>query len=199
MGHVQAQRYLRNEVPVALYRAGQMDEGLCRPSGRRRIWTIGAEAETEKYRSPRRPEQVLPSYQPTTIIENTGYRPGKRSARRIISQVRRMTHQRRLSAATRYFWTRRCSAVSAHWSRSCAHAYCVGLVLRRWRKRYKSSAKAAARDPVTVFPTPTGSPDYPPIASAKISRSGRPLRSRRPVAHGNRLRSRRRGVLGCPV
>ncbi|MGB0632083.1 MAG: lytic transglycosylase domain-containing protein, partial [Alphaproteobacteria bacterium] len=104
MGHVQAQRYLHPTKYRSRYTelAKWLKSYADHPDARR-IYKLALSRKPRNYRSPRKPQsKFYPSYQPTTIIEHSGYRPGKRSAKRIIRQVRRMTHQRRLSAATRY-------------------------------------------------------------------------------------------------
>ena len=88
MGHVQAQRYLHPTkyrsrfIELAKWMRTYADH----PDARR-IYKLALKRKPRNYRSPRRPQRKFyPSYQPTTIIEESGYRPGKRSARRIISQ-----------------------------------------------------------------------------------------------------------------
>ncbi|PPR10567.1 MAG: Soluble lytic murein transglycosylase [Alphaproteobacteria bacterium MarineAlpha11_Bin1] len=104
MGHVQAQRYLHPTKYRSRYTelAKWLKTYADHPDARR-IYRLAVKRKPRNYRAPRRPEsRFYPSYQPTEIIENSGYRPHRRSAKRIIRQVRRMTHQRRLTAATRY-------------------------------------------------------------------------------------------------
>jgi len=104
LGHVQAQRYLHPTKYRSRYTelAKWLKSYADHPDARR-IYKLALSRKPRNYRAPRKPQRKFyPSYQPTTIIEHSGYRPGKRSAKRIIHQVRRMTYQRRLSAATRY-------------------------------------------------------------------------------------------------
>ena len=69
----------------------------------RRIHKLALSRKPRNYRAPTRPNRKFyPSYQSHSIIEHSGYRPSRKSARRIISQVRRMSHRRQLSQASRY-------------------------------------------------------------------------------------------------
>ena len=104
LGHLQAQRYLHPTKYRSRYiELAKWLKSYADHPDARRIYKLALKRRPRNYRAPRRPaSKFYPSYQPSTIIENSGYRPGKRSARRIISRVRRMTYQRRLTAATRY-------------------------------------------------------------------------------------------------
>ncbi|MEE2997444.1 MAG: lytic transglycosylase domain-containing protein [Pseudomonadota bacterium] len=104
LGHVQAQRYLHPTKYRSRYieLAKWLKVYADHPDARR-IYKLALKRRPKNYRAPRRPEsRFYPSYQATTIIESSGYRPGKRSAKRIIRQVQRMTYRRHLTAATRY-------------------------------------------------------------------------------------------------
>ena len=149
LGHVQAQRFLHPTkyrsrfIELAKWMRTYADH----PDARR-IYKLALKRKPRNYRSPRRPQRKFyPSYKPTTIIEDSGYRPGKRSARRIINQVRRMTHQRRLSAATRYISDktvqRRLGRTGLDLART--HIASGWFFYGDGKKAYKSSAKAAAR------------------------------------------------------
>ena len=90
--------------------------------------------------------RFYPPYQSSKIIENSGYRPNKHSAKKIIRQVRRMTHQRRLTAASSYIFGKKNSA--ATWQRhgSRQDTYCIGLVfLWKWAEAYELASSAASR------------------------------------------------------
>lgn len=104
LGHVLAQRYLHPTKYRSRYveLSRWLKQYADHPDARR-IYKLALSRKPRNYRAPTRPDRKFyPSYQSHTIIEHSGYRPGRKSARRIISQVRRMTHQRRLSQATRY-------------------------------------------------------------------------------------------------
>lgn len=104
LGHVQAQRYLHPTKYRSRYieLARWLKKYADHPDARR-IYKLATKRRPRGYRAPTRPDRKFyPSYQPTTIIERSGYRPSRKSARRIIRQVRRMTHRRQLTSATRY-------------------------------------------------------------------------------------------------
>jgi len=104
LGHVMAQRYLHPTKYRSRYveLSRWMKKYADHPDARR-IYKLALSRKPRNYRAPRRPDRKLyPSYESHTIIEQTGYRPGRKSARRIISQVRRMTHRRKLTHATQY-------------------------------------------------------------------------------------------------
>lgn len=104
LGHVLAQRYLHPTKYRSRYieLAKWLKKYADHPDARR-IYKLAQRRKPRNYRAPTRPSRKFyPSYPPTTIIEHSGYRPSRKSARRIIRQVRRMTHRRQLSSATRY-------------------------------------------------------------------------------------------------
>lgn len=104
MGHVLAQRYLH----PTKYRSRYLElsrwlKSYADHPDARRIYKLALSRKPRNYRAPTRPSRKFyPSYAPTKIIERSGYRPARKSARSIIRQVRRMTHRRQLSQATRY-------------------------------------------------------------------------------------------------
>ena len=106
LGHVMAQRYLH----PTKYRSRYLElskwlKSYADHPDARRIYKLALRRKPAKYKAPRRPEnRFYPPYQSSKIIENSGYRPNKHSAKKIIRQVRRMTYQRRLTAASRYIF-----------------------------------------------------------------------------------------------
>ena len=104
LGHVLAQRYLHPTKYRSRYtELAEWLKSYADHPDARRIYKLAQRRKPKKSRAPTRPSRKFyPAYEAQTIIEHSGYRPGRRSARRIISQVRRMTHQRRLSEASRY-------------------------------------------------------------------------------------------------
>lgn len=104
MGHVLAQRYLHPTKYRSRYvELSRWMKSYADHPDARRIYKLALSRKPRNYRAPKRPSRKFyPSYTPTTIIEHSGYRPGRKSARSIIRQVRRMTHRRQLSQATRY-------------------------------------------------------------------------------------------------
>ena len=104
LGHVQAQKYLHPTKYRSRYieLAKWLKKYSDHPDARR-IYKLALRRKPRNYRAPVQPDtRFYPAYAPQTIIENTGYRPDRKSARRIIWQVRRMSRLRRLSAAQRY-------------------------------------------------------------------------------------------------
>jgi soluble lytic murein transglycosylase len=104
LGHVLAQRYLHPTKYRSRYT--ELSKWLKKYADHpdaRRIYKLALSRKPRNYRPPTRPSRKFyPSYAPNTIIEHSGYRPGRKSARRVIRQVRRMTHRRQLSGAARY-------------------------------------------------------------------------------------------------
>ena len=104
LGHVLAQRYLHPTKYRSRYveLSSWMKSYADHPDARR-IYTLALSRKPRNYRAPTQPDRKFyPSYAPTTIIEHSGYRPSGKAAQSIIGQVRRMTHRRQLSQATRY-------------------------------------------------------------------------------------------------
>jgi soluble lytic murein transglycosylase len=104
LGHVLAQRYLHPTKYRSRYveLAKWLKQYADHPDARR-IYQLARSRKPRNYRVPTRPNsKFYPSYEQNTIIEQSGYRPESKSARRIISQVRRMTHRRQLSQVTKY-------------------------------------------------------------------------------------------------
>ena len=104
LGHVLAQRYLHPTKYRSRYveLSSWMKSYADHPDARR-IYKLALSRKPRNYRAPAQPDRKFyPSYAPTTIIEHSGYRPAGKSAQSIIRQVRRMTHRRQLSMATRY-------------------------------------------------------------------------------------------------
>ena len=104
LGHVLAQRYLHPTKYRSRYAelAKWLKQYADHPDARR-IYQLAQSRKPRNYRAPTRPSRKFyPSYEHNTIIEHSGYRPGSKSARKIIGQVRRMTHRRQLSQVTRY-------------------------------------------------------------------------------------------------
>lgn len=104
MGHVLAQRYLHPTKYRSKYKelSAWMKSYSDHPDARR-IYSLAKKRRPKGWKAPVRPDKKFyPSYGSYTIIENTGYRPGKRAARNIITKVRRMVWRRELSAAGRY-------------------------------------------------------------------------------------------------
>ena len=104
LGHVQAQRYLHPTKYRSRYiELSRWMKFYADHPDARRIYKLALSRKPRNYRAPKRPSRKFyPSYAPTTIIEHSGYRPAGKSARSIVRQVRRMTHRRQLSQATRY-------------------------------------------------------------------------------------------------
>ncbi len=104
LGHVKAQKYLHPTKYRSRYieLAEWLKKYADHPDARR-IYKLALRRKPSNYRAPVRPDnRFYPAYATQTIIEKTGYIPDRKSARRIIWQVRRMTRLRRLSAAQRY-------------------------------------------------------------------------------------------------
>ena len=114
MGHIEAQRYLH----PTKYRSRYIELSKWLKShadhpDARRIYRLALRRKPKTFRAPQRPEsRFYPSYKPSKIIENSGYRPSKKSAKNIIRQVRRMTYQRRLTSATRYISSKKGSTAT---------------------------------------------------------------------------------------
>ncbi len=104
LGHVQAQRYLHPTKYRSRYiELSRWMKSYADHPDARRIYKLALSRKPRNYRAPKRPSRKFyPSYAPTTIIEHSGYRPAGKSAQSIVRQVRRMTHRRQLSQATRY-------------------------------------------------------------------------------------------------
>ena len=132
---------------------------------------IGAETQTTELPvAPPPPEQVLPLL--SADDDYRGSRISARcSARRIISQVRRMTHQRRLSAATRLYFDKTVQRRLGRTGLDLARTHIASGWFFTAMEKPTNHPRRRRRDPVTALPTPTGSPDYPPIASANISKA----------------------------
>lgn len=104
MGHVLAQRYLHPTKYRSRYlELSRWMKAYADHPDARRIYKLALRRKPRNYRSPKRPAKLLyPVYAPYTTIERSGYKPGRRSARRAVAQVRRMVRHTRLTAATRY-------------------------------------------------------------------------------------------------
>ena len=104
LGHVMAQRYLHPTKYRSRYvELSRWMKSYADHPDAKRIYKLALSRKPRNYRAPKRPSRKLyPSYAPITIIEHSGYRPARKSARSIIRQVRRMTHRRHLSRATSY-------------------------------------------------------------------------------------------------
>ena len=149
LGHLQAQRYLHPTKYRSRYiELAKWLKSYADHPDARRIYKLAVKRRPRNYRAPRRPaSKFYPSYQPSTIIENSGYRPGKRSARLIISRVRRMTYQRRLTAATRYISgktvQRRLGRTGLDLART--HIASGWFFYGDGKKAYRMASRAAAR------------------------------------------------------
>ncbi len=104
LGHVMAQRYLHPTKYRSRYvELSRWMKSYADHPDARRIYKLALKRKPRNYRAPKRPSpKFYPSYASNTIIEHSGYRPVRKSARSIVRQVRRMTHRRHLSRATRY-------------------------------------------------------------------------------------------------
>ena len=104
LGHVESQRYLHPTKYRSRYK--ELAKWLRRywdhPNAQR-IFKLALRRKPHKRKGPKRPKLVVyPVSDIVNIIENSGYRPRKRTQRNIIRRVRQMTHRRHLTAATGY-------------------------------------------------------------------------------------------------
>lgn len=104
LGHVLAQRYLHPTKYRTSYKElhAWLERYADHPDARR-LYSLALQRKPAKARSPRRPaSHLFPTYESFAIIEQTGYRPGDRAARDVISRVHRMVRLRQLTAAEKY-------------------------------------------------------------------------------------------------